>query len=149
MVVSTSSALPITGSSLPSLATSVRSRLYSSSVGVELAGPNLPAGLDAAHHGPAQPGVREPEAREEPAGIRLLVCREGEQNVLGPDVRGAQGPGLVVGREQRPLGVRGQRRGDVCAPTLWASSSSCARRASGSAPAPSSTRRTTGSSRAA
>ena len=38
MVVSTSSARPMTGSSFPSLAIWVRSRLYSSRVGVELAG---------------------------------------------------------------------------------------------------------------
>ena len=48
----------------------------------------------------------------------LISCREGEQNVLGSDVRGTQGPGLIVGREQRPLGIGGQSGGDVRASTL-------------------------------
>ncbi len=39
MVVSISSSRPMTGSNLPSLAISVRSRLNSSTVGVELSGP--------------------------------------------------------------------------------------------------------------
>ena len=53
MVLSTSSARPITGSSLPSRAIWVRSRLYSSRVGVELAGSSrLSAGVHAAHDRP-------------------------------------------------------------------------------------------------
>ena len=65
MVVSTSSARPMTGSSLPSRAIRVRSRLYSSSVGVELAGSRAsPPRVYPAHDRPAQLRVREPEARE-------------------------------------------------------------------------------------
>src|SRR5918997_764891 len=88
MVVSTSSARPMTGSSLPSRAIWVRSRLYSSRVGVE------------------------------PPGLRFVIGSQGEQDVLGTDVGGAKCPGLLVCGEQSPFSVWSKRGSDVRAITL-------------------------------
>src|SRR5215211_4747765 len=118
IVVSTSSARPITGSSLPSRAIWVRFRLYSSRVGVELAGSRASPPASTPRTTAPRSCVGESEAREEPAGLRLLVCGQREQNVLGTDVGGTKGPRLVVGGKQSPLGVGGQRWRDVRAPAL-------------------------------
>ncbi len=51
-------------------------------------------------------------------GRLVVVGGEGEQDMLGSDIRGAQRPRLLVGREQGPLGVRRQGRRNARAPTL-------------------------------
>src|ERR671916_2317697 len=87
MVVSTSSARPITGSSFPSLAMWVRSRLYSSNVGVELACPRLTTAVDPAHDYSPQLGMRYTEAQQKTPSLRVLVFGQSEQDVFGSDVR--------------------------------------------------------------
>jgi hypothetical protein len=57
--------------------------------------------------------VGNAEALEQLPGRRLLVARECEQHVLGPDVGGTELARLLVGGKQRGLRVRGQRGGDV------------------------------------
>ena len=69
--------------------------------------------LHAADHRAAQLRVRDSEAREQLAGRILLVASEREQDVLGPDVGGAELPRLVVGGEKRGLRVRRERRRDI------------------------------------
>ena len=64
------------------------------------------AGLDTADDGAAQLGVRDAEALEQVAGLRLVVAREREQDVLGADVRGAELARLLVRGEERGLRVR-------------------------------------------
>ena len=113
MVCSISSARPITGSSLPSRASWVRSRLCSSSVLVALALGGLTGAVDAPNDRSAQFRVTEPEPLEDLAGPGVLIAREGQQDVLGPDVGGPHLACLLVAREDRSLGVGRQGRGDV------------------------------------
>ena len=62
--------------------------------------------------------MRDAEPLEQLARRRLLVAREREQHVLGPDVGGAELARLLVGREKCSLRVGGKRRGDVGAVSL-------------------------------
>ena len=112
IVCSISSARPITGSSLPSRASWVRSRPNSSSRGV------LDCSAERPRSTPRMTAPRSfvcerPNRCEQLARLRLLVTREREQHVLGADVGGTELARLLVGGEQRGLRVRGQRRGDV------------------------------------
>jgi hypothetical protein len=52
--------------------------------------------LDAADHGAAKLRVRDAEAVEQLAGLRVLVVRQREQHVLRPDVRRAELARFVV-----------------------------------------------------
>ena len=89
MVVSISSSRPMTGSSFSSLAIRVRSRLNSSTVGVELAASRAsPSLLTPRTTAPRSLVCETPEAREQPPRLGLFVPGRREQDVLGADVRG-------------------------------------------------------------
>ena len=75
--------------------------------------PRAASGLDSADHGAAKLRVRDAEPLQELPGLALLVAGEREQDVLGPDVRGAELARLVVGGKERRLRVRRERGGHV------------------------------------
>jgi hypothetical protein len=57
--------------------------------------------------------VRQAEATEDPAGFRVLIARERQEDVLRPDVGSAELSCLVVGRKDRSLRIGGERRRHV------------------------------------
>ena len=104
----------MTGSSLPWRASSVRSRPYSSSVFVVLAGRPPASPLST----PRMTAPRSfvcviAEPLEQLARLGLGVLRQREQHVLGPHVRRADLARLLVGGQQGGLRVRRQRRRHV------------------------------------
>ena len=110
-VCSISCSRPITGSISPLRAIAVRSRPYSSSVGVldgGPAGPALPAACAA--DGLLQGLRRDAPLAQEPPARRVRVDRQREQQVFGTDVGGAQRSGDLVGVEQGALGRGGEGR---------------------------------------
>src|SRR5215213_9308305 len=118
MVVSTSSARPITGSSLPSLAIRVRSRLYSSSVGVELLGSRASPLLSTPRTTAPRSPVCESPKRESSLPTSSSSAASASSTCSGPYVGGTDGLGLLVGSEQGPLRIRGQRGRHILASFL-------------------------------
>ena len=112
IVCSISSARPITGSSLPSRASAVRSRPYSSSFGVSRSRAAPPASTPRMT-APRSFVCEMPKRSSSCPACALVVAREREQHVLRADVGRPELARLLVGGEQRSLRVRRERRCDV------------------------------------
>src|SRR5215203_1772523 len=112
IVVSTSSARPITGSSFPSLAICVRSRLNSSSVGVALAASRAAplAASTPRTTAPLSLVCESPKRESRLATSDSSSAASASRTCSGAYVRRPQSLRLLVGSQERPLGVRGQRR---------------------------------------
>src|SRR5215204_4931882 len=120
MVVSTSSARPITGSSFPSRAISVRSRLYSSRGGVELLGSRASPLLSTPRRTAPRNFVCESANRESslPASPSSSAA-SARSTCSGPNVGGVKSLSLLVGGQKRPFGVGGERGSHIIASFLF------------------------------
>ena len=108
-VCSISSARPITGSSLPSRASSVRSRLYSSTVLVVLRSLACPSRSTPRTTRPRSLVCERPNFRRVAPASASSSRASDSRTCSGPDVRGAELHRLLVRPEDGALGVRRER----------------------------------------